>query len=155
MATAYERHSRYYEKNKELCKKRAKLWAKNNKKKVEQQRIDRVRNNPVAYLLCLAKARARKKGLEYNLTEADVVLPEVCPVLGISLTALRAGTGTQDPGTPTLDRIRSSEGYIKGNVAVISWRANSLKKDATLEELQRLVEWLSRFHGDSSRNGLG
>ena len=44
--------------------------------------------------------------------------------------------------TPTIDRIDNNKGYIPGNVAVISWRANALKKDASTEEVEKLLVWM-------------
>lgn len=44
-------------------------------------------------------------------------------------------------GSPTLDRIVPSRGYVVGNVAVISMRANRLKSDASVAELQALVSY--------------
>jgi len=44
-----------------------------------------------------------------------------------------------------LDRIDSTKGYIKGNVWVISNRANTLKNDASLQELKTLVENLEKL----------
>lgn len=98
--------------------------------------------NPRAYILQNAKARARKKGLEFNLVVEDIIIPEVCPVFGTPLE-LVWGQGTKD-NKPSLDRIDSSLGYIKGNVQVISWRANNLKSNGTLTEFLALVEFLKR-----------
>ncbi len=53
--------------------------------------------------------------------------------------------GVQAGSTPSLDRIDSSLGYVKGNVWVISWRANHIKTDASLEELKQLVAGLERL----------
>jgi hypothetical protein len=61
----------------------------------------------------------------------------VCPVLGIAINANHGRQG-YFPDSPSLDRIVPSRGYTKGNVRVISQRANQLKSDATLAEL-RLV----------------
>jgi len=47
--------------------------------------------------------------------------------------------------SPSLDRLDNTKGYIKGNIVVISNKANRLKGDATLQELERLVEWLKLF----------
>ena len=97
--------------------------------------------NPKAYLIHNAKARAKKKGWEFNLTQKDFEIPSHCPVLGMPLQ-LTWGEGTKD-NKPSLDRIDSSKGYIKGNVQVLSWRANNLKADGSLEEFTKLVEFLS------------
>lgn len=91
--------------------------------------------NPERSLLNTARARAKRKGWEFTISLNDVVIPERCPVLGIKLFrgSVRANN------SPTIDRIDNSKGYIKGNVIVVSWRANNLKSDATLEELKALA----------------
>ncbi len=48
-----------------------------------------------------------------------------------------------DHGSPSLDRLDNTLGYIPGNVQVISWKANQIKSNATLQELQAIVAWLS------------
>jgi len=67
-------------------------------------------------------------------------LPEKCPVLGIPLVY---GMNSRENrfASPSLDRINSALGYIPGNVVVVSWRANSLKKDATPTELRALADY--------------
>ena len=86
-----------------------------------------------------AKYRAAQKGREFIITKEDIVIPERCPLLGIPLVCHR-GKGSQQGNSPSLDRIDPTKGYIKGNVWVISNRANTLKNDATLQELKTLVE---------------
>ena len=80
-----------------------------------------------------AKYRAKQKGLDFNITKEDIIIPDTCPLLGTPMES------------PSLDRIDSTKGYIKGNVWVISNRANTLKNDATLTELETLVENLQRL----------
>jgi len=102
------------------------------------------RNNPAKYLLQTAKSRAKKSGFDFNLTPEDIIIPEFCPVLGIPLfVRLSSGGDGKNPNNPSLDRIDSSKGYVKGNVQIISWRANDLKKNGTLEEFKKLVEFLN------------
>jgi hypothetical protein len=102
-------------------------------------------SNPKKYLLQNAKSRAKKRGLEFNLTEDDFDIPTHCPVFGFPLE-LYANKGTKD-NKPSLDRIDSSKGYVKGNIQVLSWRANNLKSDGTIEEFIRLVEFMK--NGDT------
>ena len=40
--------------------------------------------------------------------------------------------------SPSLDRIFPESGYTKGNVRVISWRANWIKNNSTIEEIEKL-----------------
>ena len=43
---------------------------------------------------------------------------------------------------PSLDRIDNSKGYVPGNIAVISMRANMIKNNATLAELKAIVAYI-------------
>lgn len=99
--------------------------------------------NPEKSLLQEARKRARKKSLEFSIDLADVQIPEACPILGIPIIRNTGGRNAS-PNSPTLDRIDPSKGYIRNNVWVISWRANKLKSDATLKELELLVSALQQ-----------
>jgi len=90
-----------------------------------------------------ARARAFRRGLEHSIVPEDLLpLPTHCPVLGIPLRLDGGRRGSWDANWPSVDRIDNSKGYIQGNVWVISNRANSLKHDASLEELEMLVQAL-------------
>jgi len=98
--------------------------------------------DPRRKLYYSAKSRATKKGLEFSITVDDIVIPRRCPVLGVALKA-GVGGGTVSvaklESSPTLDRIDNSKGYTPDNICVISLRANNLKRDATLYELECLA----------------
>ena len=97
---------------------------------------------PLEYRLWLgARSRARAKGIPFDITLDDIVIPEVCPVYGVPL---ERAEGTRGPGeySPTLDKVIPELGYVKGNVQVISWRANRLKSNGTLEDFQAITRWL-------------
>ena len=87
-----------------------------------------------------AKQRAKKKGLPFDLELADISIPAFCPALGIPLF-VGAGRGPK-PNAPSLDRIVPELGYVRGNVAVISYKANAIKSTATAEEIERVAQWL-------------
>jgi hypothetical protein len=89
-------------------------------------------------MLKAAKIRAIKKGLSFSITEKDILVPSVCPVLGIPLYVSK---GRYHAGSPTIDRIDNALGYTPKNVAVISYRANSLKSDATPAELLAVAKY--------------
>jgi hypothetical protein len=44
--------------------------------------------------------------------------------------------------SPTVDRLVPELGYIEGNISVISHRANSIKRDASAEELEKVLAWV-------------
>lgn len=94
---------------------------------------------PVYTLWCSAKRRAAGAGLAFTLRLDDIVIPECCPVFGTRLIAHRGGRGYWHDDSPTLDRIIPSLGYTPDNVWVISYRANRIKSDASLEELKRII----------------
>lgn len=89
-------------------------------------------------LLRSARRRALKFGLPFDLRTEDVVIPRECPALGIPLYRA-SGHKAQGPNSPTLDRIKPHLGYTRGNVRVISARANQIKSDATPEELLQVA----------------
>lgn len=110
------------------------------RRKINDRRNSLRRKNPSLELWRLAKIRARQKGLLFNLEVADVKVPDVCPVLGI---ALEWGCDRRQlDKSPTVDRISPKLGYTKGNVQVISWRANRIKSDATESELAAILAYV-------------
>jgi len=92
--------------------------------------------NAKGYLIKHAKARAAKKGLDFDLSIDDIELPEVCPILKIPF----------DKNTVryaySLDRMDPSKGYTKDNVWVISQIANAMKWDSTSEERLAFAKWV-------------
>lgn len=95
-----------------------------------------------AKMFSAAKYRAKKKGLDFDISIDDLIFPEVCPVLGIDIDY----EGERNANNiPSLDRINSSKGYVKGNVRIISNRANHLKLDASSDELIKVLEDLKKL----------
>lgn len=106
-------------------------------------------------MLKTAQWRAKKAGIPCTITVEDIRIPERCPVLGIEL---KRGTRGFTDNSPTLDRVRPELGYVPGNVCVISFRANSIKREASLAELEKVTEWVRGFlksQGDLAGPPLG
>jgi hypothetical protein len=92
----------------------------------------------VATLLDAARGRCRAKGMEFEITTNDLKpFPTVCPILGLRLIygGRRRGRGHAVKSSASIDRLDNSRGYVRGNVRIISWRANKLRSDGTLKEL--------------------
>lgn len=89
----------------------------------------------------LAQKRSVQRGTLFTLRPEDIKIPKRCPVLGIEL---RVGNRELKDNSPTLDEIIPGKGYIKGNVRVISWRANRLKSDASLEEITKVQRYMKK-----------
>ena len=81
-----------------------------------------------------------KEGLPFDIELDDIVIPEVCPVLGIPIN-VSLGRGRRKPDSPSLDKFIPEKGYTKGNIAVISWRANWLKNNGTTDEWLKIAAW--------------
>lgn len=118
--------------------------------KLERLRLEKIARNPNKGrsgtpehdLWSAAKERATKFDLPFNIVLDDIVIPEYCPILGIKL---QRGKGKQHGPSPSLDRVFPELGYVKGNIAVISHRANSLKQNATIENLESLLAYMKSF----------
>ena len=88
-----------------------------------------------------AKGRAKRLGREFDLTPDDIVIPDVCPILGLRLVVHKGRPGAF-ADSPSLDRVDNSRGYTKDNVRVISQRANQMKGDASEEELVVFAKYI-------------
>ena len=82
--------------------------------------------NPLGFVFANLRYNARKRGIPFDLRVEEFVLPKVCPVLGIPINF----GPRHHPNLPTFDRIDPTKGYVRGNVRIISWRANLLKHDS-------------------------
>ena len=112
-------------------------------------RIYRKKNKlefPLKYILWGAKHRAKKNGIPFDLTEDGLEIPEICPVYGEPFVF---GTGNRDDFSPSIDRISSSKGYTKDNIIIVSWKANRLKNNATIEDLLLLANFYKKFKKES------
>lgn len=133
-----EKAKEWREKNKDAVKAHRDQWYKNH-----PDYHSTMRNRPdkrPSRMLSEAKRRAKSAGLDFNITVDDIVIPDICPVLGIPIML----DGPRN-NVPSLDRIDNTKGYVKGNVCVISMRANNLKMNGTVEEFEAIISYMKRF----------
>jgi len=148
----------HYQVHKEDISKRNKEWRKKNKNKLseyeksdfrkqknkewrEQKRVeDRFR-----FVWYAAKRRAKAANVPFTISKRNIIdiFPSdgKCPMLGIEL---QFNNKKSCDNSPSLDRIIPSVGYVPGNIQLISYRANRIKNDASLEELKSIVAFLER-----------
>jgi hypothetical protein len=87
------------------------------------------------------KSVCEKQGIPYDVTVDDLApYPLTCPVLGIPINWMATGSSGND--SPSIDRMVPSLGYVRGNVRIISNRANRMKGDASVEDLEAILEYM-------------
>lgn len=88
------------------------------------------------------KSRAKKLGVPFNLSTeyAISIVVDICPALEIKL-AWTERKGRQ-PNSPSLDKIIPELGYVEGNVMWLSNKANTMKNDATKDQLKKFANWI-------------
>lgn len=101
------------------------------------------RRDPRMKICSRARYRAKQIGVEFDLHFTDIELPTHCPVFGLELDY--AATKQCD-NSPSIDRVDSTKGYTKDNIWIVSWKFNSLKKNATLQELIQMSVALAKLH---------
>lgn len=84
--------------------------------------------------------RANRENIPFNLEFNDIDWPDVCPVFGCELDY--TATGAPKFNSVSFDKIKPELGYVKGNVKVISYRANWLKQDSTIQQLESILAYM-------------
>jgi len=114
------------------------------KKRATEYQKNRLHSDPLEYkkqLLRVIKYRCGKKGIPFDVTVEDIDWVEVCPVFGWELV-YAPSNGKKVRYQPSVDKIVPSLGYVKGNIQVLSHLANSMKQDASQEELELFAKWV-------------
>ena len=108
-------------------------------KELYAERRKECRKDPRFLMVYNAKTRCKKTGVPFDLHYTDLIVPDKCPVLGIPLVK---SDGKRTDNSPSIDRIHNHIGYVKGNVAVIPWKANKMKSNMTIEEVRAILEYM-------------
>lgn len=129
----------YREKHRVKLKEYAEQYYLKNKDVMLEANLKRKHSNPERILWQSAKERSVKFNLPFDIEVSDVVIPSHCKILGIPLFK---GSGKPTANSPSLDRINPKLGYTKTNIQVISFKANTIKSNASKEELIVFSYWI-------------
>jgi len=134
---AKARARRYYLANHQTCTEKMRVRYREKRTEILSKNRAIHQDDPRKQMLRASRGRAKQAGLPHTISREDIVIPTHCPVLGIKLSV-----GGDRNSSPSLDRLVGDLGYVPMNVVVISYRANRMKNDATLAELEQLVKFL-------------
>lgn len=112
------------------------------KKFLRAQKAENAKKNVKSYLLSRIKSRAKRRNIPFDLEISDLIIPTHCPLLGVKL---EIGIKGNYFNSPSVDRINNTMGYVKGNVAIISCKANSMKNSATKEEMETFIKNIQTY----------
>jgi hypothetical protein len=148
MATP-ENQVKWRKNNAEKYKAYQDSYRKNNLERFNATQKKWMATHPEKAILISIKSRAKKTNVEFSLTEEDISIPELCPILKIPIKKQYTNKGKTGPrrNSPSVDRIDNTKGYIKGNVHVISNQANIMKSSATPQELLQFAYWIILTYG--------
>ena len=101
----------------------------------------KIKNDPVRrkeQIVQRIKQRAIRDGIDFDIEVADVEWVSHCPVFGYELSYHEPDKDR----SVSIDKIDPNKGYVKGNVQVMSLRANRAKWNLTKDEVRKLYEYL-------------
>lgn len=117
----------------------ARAYFLRNKERINKRTRSYYERSPAKRLYTDARKRASSLGVLFDLSPGDIEIPTSCPVFG---RPFERGTMY----AMSLDRITPDKGYTRGNVQVISRKANMMKNNATEEELKCFAKWVLNAH---------
>ncbi len=101
-----------------------------------------IEDRRIPNLISRCKTLAKKNNFPFNLAIEDITIPERCPVLGILLIFGKESDNINwRDNSPSIDKIIPELGYVRGNIIIVSYRANRIKNDATIDELQLVASF--------------
>lgn len=130
---------KYREANREKCREA-------NRRHDRGLRKDQYRKDPVKYLWGIAKSRAKKHGIPFEILPEDIVVNTTCPITGAELDILNNSL----TNGMSLDKVINELGYVKGNVQIISRKGNLLKNNATIEQIRNILKYMEKAIADYS-----
>ncbi len=124
------------------CQKRNKgKYTDNARERNRQHKME----DPLNHMYSRLKKSAKDDNKVFSIKLEDLKFSDRCPIYGTEwdLSHIRSDQ------TPTVDRVDNTKGYIKGNVKIISWKANRLKHTASLKEIEALAKYMKEHYKET------
>lgn len=118
------------------CRSCCQRIARRSYRKHKSSNLKRIHSTPEKTIYNRLKAKCKKKNIIFTITIDDIKIPSKCPVLGIDIILFSGSDNS-----PSVDRLVPELGYIKGNINIISNKANRIKNNSTPEELELVLFW--------------
>jgi hypothetical protein len=105
------------------------------------------------YKNALQRARRDNLPFDIDIEYLKSIKTDRCPIFDMELSWGKIGEGhTNTANSPSIDKIKPEYGYVKGNVCIISNKANTIKQDASYEELYKIADWLHEKEKEVEKN---
>lgn len=131
----------YREKNSERLSAQRAEYREKNRELIRENARKYYKEKPECFVLHNIKTRAKKNGVPFDLVAEDLLAPEFCPVLGMRLERSSNPNGGVTDCAPTVDRLIPELGYVRDNIIIVSHKANRIKNDSTIEELEAVARF--------------
>lgn len=122
----------------------AREWKRLNNERCKANGAKWYDNNRAHVLLRAAKERAKKKGLTFTVSLGRVksaLIVGVCEATGL---ALDISHSRKSAFSPSLDRVKLTEGYTDENTMVVCWGYNAAKNLFRVEDFIAVAECVAK-----------
>lgn len=116
---------------------------KNRKSKIKEYHAEKYKTlNDKEYILKNIRANASRKGETTDITIDDIpTIPSFCPIFGIPISVKNKNRNN----AISVDRIDNTKGYVKGNIVLVSFKANVCKNSLSIDEIEKLYLFYKQF----------
>lgn len=140
-------NEKYLARRRELYKKGYKAVNKKNERKRKEKdplkvRCQLLRSGMVERTRTRGLPEMDRKTLTVKYLMERISLNPNCECCGRAFDIGFRINGKPCDSSPSVDRIRSDAGYRVGNIAILCWRCNNLKRDASSVELEVVARWM-------------
>ena len=115
------------------------LYRRKNVERCRKVEYDYKHRYPEKTILKEIRSKCKRFGIPFDLELCDIIIPKFCPILDIEL---HKASGRSFECSPSVDRIDPNKGYTKGNIMIISHRANTIKSNGTAEEHEKVAKYI-------------